>query len=262
MNKKDIMNQERLGQEKLSNQGSLMKIIEYINSSDITVEFQDEYKAKVKSQYCNFQSGSIKNPYYPSVYGVGIIGNKYSVSVNCIPTKEYAMWMNMLKRCFYKKIKDKQPTYKKAICCNEWLLFDNFYAWLHNQENFEQWKSSNRYALEKDILVKNNKIYSPDTCCIVPQNVNCLFLKRKADRGDLPIGVRRNGKLFSACCHNPFTNKAERLGIYQTIDDAFQAYKRYKEYLIKKVAEIEYESGNITEECYRAMMEYQVEITD
>lgn len=262
MNKNNIINQERLWQEKLNNQGSLMKIIEYVDSSNIIVEFQDEYKAKVKSQYCNFKSGSIKNPYYPSVYGVGIVGNKYPVSINCIPTKEYAMWMNMIKRCFYKKIKEKQPTYQNVTCCKEWLLFGNFYEWLHSQENFKQWEKGSRFALEKDILIKNNKIYSPETCCIVPQNVNCLFLKREADRGDLPIGVRKNGKLFSACCHNPFTNKVEKLGTYQTIDDAFQAYKRYKEYLIKQVAQIEYESGNITKKCYQSMIDYEVEITD
>ena len=97
MDKGDIINQERLGQEKLNNQGSLMKIIEYIDNRNIVVEFQDKYRTRVKSQYCNFQSGSIKNPYCQSVYGAGIVGNKYPVSINCIPTKEYAMWMNMLK---------------------------------------------------------------------------------------------------------------------------------------------------------------------
>lgn len=252
----------RLGEEKYNKQGCLMKIVEDNGSSDIVVEFQDEYKHRKHTIYANFQSGSIKNPYCPSVYGVGIVGNKYPVSVNCIPTKEYAMWMNMLKRCFYERVKDKQPTYKEAICCDEWLLFDNFYEWLHSQPNFEQWKNGSRYALEKDILVKNNKIYSPETCCIVPQNVNCLFLRREADRGDLPIGVRRSGKLFGASCHNPFTNKNERLGKYQTVDDAFQAYKRYKEYLIKQVAQIEYDAGNITEQCYQSMMNYEVEIDD
>lgn len=253
---------DRLGQEKLNNQGSLMKIIEYIDSSNIIVEFQDKHRAKVNTQYCNFQSGSVKNPYCPSVYGIGIIGNKYPVSEDCKHTKEYKTWDNMLKRCFSRKLKNEQPTYKDVSCCNEWLLFDNFYEWIHSQDNFWQWKSSDRYALEKDILVKNNKIYSSETCCLVPPNVNCLFLKRKANRGELPIGVQKSGVFFLATCHNPFTNKSERLGIYQTVEETFQAYKRYKEYLIKKVAEIEFSKGNITKKCYNAMMNYQVEIDD
>lgn len=251
-----------LNEENLNSQSCLMRIVEDNGSSDIVIEFQDEYKYRKRTIYANFQSGSIKNPYAPSVFDVGIIGNKYPVWENGKPTKEYSIWATMLKRCFYKKLKDKQPTYKGVTCCNEWLLFENFYEWLHNQENFWQWKSNKRYALDKDIIVKNNKIYSPKTCCLVPQNVNCLFLKREIDRGDLPIGVRENGKLFSASCHNPFTNKTEKLGTYQTIDDAFQSYKRYKEYLIKQVAEIEYSKGNITKECYNAMINYRVEITD
>ena len=35
-----------------------------------------------------------------------------------------------------------------------------------------------------------------------------------------------------------------------------------KEYLIKHVAQRDYDNGNITEQCYTAMMEYEVEITD
>lgn len=251
-----------INETNLNKQGCLMKIVEDNGSSDVVVEFQDEYRFKKHTQYCNFKSGSIRNPYAPSIHNIGIIGNKYSVWENGKPTKEYSIWATMLKRCFYKKLKDKQPTYKDVTCCNEWLLFDNFYDWLHNQENFWQWKSNKRYALDKDIIVKNNKVYSPETCCLVPQNVNCLFLKREKNRGDLPIGVRKNGKSFSASCHNPFTNKTEKLGTYQTIDDAFQAYKRYKEYLIKQVAQIEFSKGNITKECYESMMNYEVEITD
>jgi hypothetical protein len=44
-------------------------------------------------------------------------------------------------------------------------------------------------ALDKDILYKGNKIYSPDTCVFVPQEINALFVKNDANRGDLPIGV-------------------------------------------------------------------------
>lgn len=56
------------------------------------------------------------------------------------------------------------------------------------------------WALDKDILVKGNKIYSPETCCFVPQEINNLFTKRKSCRGTLPIGVKyiKENKKFSA----------------------------------------------------------------
>ena len=81
-------------------------------------------------------------------------------------------------------------------------------------------------------------------------------------RGDLPIGVSAHNEKFISICRNPFTNKTEYLGIYQTIEEAFQIYKQYKESIIKQIAQIEYEKGNIIKKCYDAMMKYQVEITD
>ena len=168
----------------------------------------------------------------------------------------------MLQRCFNVKLKKKQPTYEKVDCCDEWLHFERFYEWLHNQSNFDKWYENKRWAIDKDILVKGGKVYSPDTCCLVPQNVNCLFLKREAERGLYPIGVSYRNDGFLASCHNPFTNDREELGYYSTPEKAFSVYKDYKEDLIKQVAQIEFDVGNITEQCYQAMMNYEVEIDD
>lgn len=257
-----VLIKDRTGETNINKQGCLMIIVEYNTSDDITIEFQDKYKAKVKSQYCNFKSGSIKNPYYPTVYEVGVTGCKYPISVDCKLTREYVLWHSMLCRCFDERFKIAQPAYKNVTCCNEWLLFDNFYEWLHSQGNFDKWFNGRWWALDKDIIVKNNKMYSPEMCCLVPQNVNCLFLKRKAERGNLPIGVKQSGKLFEATCNNPFTKKNEKLGKYETSELAFESYKIYKEMQIKQVAKEEYNKGNITKECYNAMMRYEVEITD
>ena len=251
-----------LYEEKLNNQGSLMKIVEYNRSSDIVVEFQDEHKYRTNNTYSNFKAGCIKNPYYPSLYGVGILGTKYRARINGKFMREYYTWAHMIERCFDEKLKTKQPAYKGATCCDEWLNFENFYEWLHSQENFDKWYNGERWALDKDILNKGNKVYSPDNCCLTPQNVNCLLLKRDSERGEYPVGVRyRDGK-FEAHCKNSVIGSHEHLGKYDTIEDAFQSYKIYKENIIKQVAQEEYEKGNITEKCYKALMEYKVEIDD
>lgn len=251
-----------LNEEKLNNQGSLMRIVEYIDNRNIVVEFQDDYKIRVKTSYGNYKLGSVRNPYAPTVCGVGISGNKYPIVENKRPTREYNAWLRMLNRCFDKTVKKSQPTYKDVSMCDEWLLFDNFYEWLHSQPNFDKWYNNKRWAIDKDILVKRNKLYSPETCCLVPQNVNCLFLKREAERGRYPIGVRYTSNGFLAKCHNPFTNKGEELGYCSTPEKAFYAYKEYKECIIKQVAQIEFNEGNITEACYKAMTNYEVEIDD
>ena len=253
-----------LYEERLNNQGSLMRIVEYINNKNVIVEFQDEHKARVNTQYGNFCRGTVKNPYYPIVYGVGIAGNKYlTVDENSKSTKEYAIWYHILQRCFDKKWKEKRPWYNDIEFCNEWLYYPNFYEWLHSQPNFDKWFNGKRWAIDKDILNKGNKIYSPENCCLIPQNVNCLFLKREAERGKYPIGVSyKDNEGFVATCHNPFSNQSEKLGSYSTPEKAFGVYKVYKEDIIKQVAEIEYKNENITKECYEAIMKYIVEIDD
>ena len=155
---------ERLYEERLNNQGCLMKIVEYNNYDDIVVEFQDKYKAQVHTAYGHFVKGVVKNPYYPTSYGVGMIGNKYPVSINCKATREYVVWQGILKRCFDKNTKDKYPTYKDVTCCEEWLLYENFYEWLHAQENFDKWLNCGKWewAVDKDILIKGNKTYEKD----------------------------------------------------------------------------------------------------
>lgn len=251
----------RIGEEKTNNQGCLMKIIKYNNARDIVVEFQDEHKAKIKTEYNNYKKGNVKNPYYPSVYGVGIIGGKYQ-TCNLNHTKEYKIWSSILQRCFDGQTKEKWSVYDDVTCCEEWLLFENFYEWLHNQENFKQWLKEERWDIDKDILFKGNKVYSPETCLLIPHNVNSLFTKSNKARGKYPIGVVKHGKKYQASCQNMLMGKREYLGTYETPQKAFKAYKRYKENLIKQVAKQEYEKGNITKKCYEAMLNYQVEITD
>lgn len=253
---------ERINEENHNNQGCLMKIVEYDNNKNVVVEFQDEYKTKLHTTYDAFKKGIAKNPYYPSVYKVGMLGIKYPSKINGKNTKEYTAWKNMLKRCFDEITKIKYPTYKDVICCNEWLYFENFYEWLHSQPNFDKWLDGDKWAVDKDILIKGNKIYSPETCCLVPQNVNKLFLKKENARGDLPIGVARNRNGFRAECKNPLKNNVYISTTYSTLENAFNTYKAYKEDIIKQVAQIEYTVGNITKKCYEAMMNYKVEITD
>ena len=237
-----------------------MKIIEYNNCDNIIVEFQDKYNAKVHTQYKSFLNGEVKNPYHNSVFNVGMIGEKYPISIDRKLTKEYNTWSGMLRRCFNEKHKNEHPTYDNASCCDDWLLYDNFYEWLHNQENFDKWSGDNKFAIDKDILIKGNKHYGPNTCCLVPMSVNSLFAfeKPKVYDDELPIGVKKKkNKFYSRCC-NPITGERKYLGSYSTSEEAFFVYKQYKENLIRQVAELEYSNGNITKQCYDAMMNYKL----
>jgi hypothetical protein len=254
----------RVGMETINKEGYIMKIIAYDSVRSITVEFQDQYKAKVHSSWDNFQSGVIENPYHPNVCNVGITGNKYSTDSKC---REYATWKSMIKRCFDNQEKEKHQTYKDVTCCNEWLLYENFYEWIHSQENFNKWKENEKWDIDKDILIKGNKIYSSETCCLVPQSINVLFVTHYPHRGNCLIGTYydSNRNQYVARCSNTYDYPKKTgvfLGRYTTQLEAFNAYKKYKENLIKRIAKDEFAKGNITEQCYNAMINYEVEITD
>ena len=113
-------------------------------------------------------------------------------------------------------------------------------------------------------MFKGNKIYSPETCVFVPQNINKLFVKRDNDRGKNPIGITLipSGN-YQARCKNGYGENIY-LGVYSTLQEAFRVYKQYKEKCIKEV--IDSYEGIIPEPHYsklrEAMYNYEVEIDD
>ena len=252
--------EERLGESRMMNCGEIAFIVNYANYNDITVQFKTTGEL-VKTTYQHFKNGEIKSHFTPSVYGVGIIGNEKTIDENRESLKSYETWTSMLKRCYSGKEQEKHPTYKGCYVCDEW----------HNYSNFKEWFDDNYYEIEgermcldKDILMKGNKIYSPNTCVFAPQNINTLFIKSNKIRGKYPIGVcfNKDRNKYQANCSIFYNGKSKlkALGYYNNIDDAFNAYKQFKEANIKRIAD--YYKDKIPNNLYEAMYNYKVEITD
>lgn len=243
----------RIGEKHKTNEGYEIEIIEYFRYSDITIKFENGYIV-TNNTYQNFKNGEIKNPYHPSVYGIGYNGvGNYKSKINKENTLEYGIWFSMLTRCYDKKYNLKHPTYNKAIVCDEWHDFQVFGEWVKN--NYVK-----GWCLDKDILFKNNKIYSPDTCCFVPSEINLLFTKNDAKRGNLPIGVSKYNKTNKFISTLSVNNKQIRLNIHDNVLDAFNDYKETKEKLIKEIADKW--KPFIPDYLYSAMYRYKIEITD
>lgn len=257
--------QERLGEIRENTLGCKMKIIKYNARSDIVVEFQDEYKAKINTTYGNFEKGNVKNPYDKEVLGVGYYGQgKYkSRGKDGKQTRAYTTWKSMLIRCYDPYYLDKHPSYRDCMVCEEWHNFQNFARWF--EKNYYEIENE-KMCLDKDILYKNNKMYSPETCVFVPQRINKLFTKRQNHRGKYLIGIschKRDNVLNVSC--NIYENgkkKTIHLGSFPLNRpfQAFYCYKIFKENYIKQVAD-EYKDL-IPEKLYEAMYNYQVEIND
>ena len=261
------------GEVGISNEDCVMKIVEYNSTLDIVIEFQDEHKYRVHAQYKDFKNGQCKNPFYPSVYGYGYLGTDKEGNIpkaheskdgKSVATWEYNKWQHMLQRCFDNKYKEKKPTYKDVTCCDRWLCFANFLEDLEILKQEYNWDEDIKLNLDKDILHKGNKIYGLENCVLAPDWINLLFTKRDAVRGDCPIGVsyHKGAKKYQAKCS--INGKQIRLGYYNTIKEAFNAYKQAKEQEIKRVADECVSKGFISKDSrlYNAMMGYQIKIDD
>ena len=264
---------DRTGETNINKEDCVMKIVEYNNCDDIIIQFEDKYKYRVHTSYKHFKEGVCKNPFYPSVYKHGYLGIDKNGNIpktaelkdgKYVITQEYIKWMCMLQRSFDNKLKEKYSTYKDVSCCSRWLCFANFLEDLEILKNEYNWAENEKLNLDKDILNKGNKIYSLENCMLVPDYVNSLFIKRDARRGNCAIGVsyHKQSKKYQASCR--VNGKKTGLGLYNTIEQAFNAYKIAKENEIKRVADDCVLKGYITQDSrlYKAMINYQVKITD
>lgn len=247
----------RIGEINYNTHGSKMTIIEQIDRNNVKIKFENGYI--IESLYNNFKNGYIKNPYDKTVFGIGFLGHgKYKANINKEQTIQDKYWRRLITRCYDKKYHQKQPTYIDVTCCEEWHNFQNFAKWF--DENFYKIEGQ-RMCLDKDILVKGNKIYSPNTCVFVPQCINNLFLKREKCRGDLPIGVQYNGSKYRANVSYNDERSHYVLGGYNTPEEAFyKGYKPNKEQYIKDMADLY--KDRIPKNLYNVLYTYEVEITD
>ena len=235
--------------------GCKFKVIKYENANNVLIEFQDEHKYRCYVETRNIKTGNIRNPYYPQVYGIGYLGNiDFQVKVNGKHIKEYEIWSKMLDRCY----SNKYPTYKNCTVCKEWQNFTNFYNWIIKQENYSKLKSA-KLQLDKDILSNgSNKIYSPNTCCLIPQKLNMIFSYRREGKYGLAVSGQfdKNNKI--KCFGIRTVINGERKFIKCDKDNAFLIYKKYKEQEVKRLAQEYYNKGLITEQCYKQLMKYEV----
>lgn len=182
------------------------------------------------------------------VCGIGILDVDYAHTSNGKTQKGYLSWHGMLRRCYEN---GGLKGYEDCSVCDEWLRFSNFKKWFDN--NYVE-----GYQLDKDILVKGNKVYSPETCCFVPPRINVLFTQRKKKANNLPTGVYydKNKRKYGVSVLKKNIRTFMR---FDSVKDAFRFYKKEKESYIKQEAKEYFRKGLIQENVYNAMMAYIVE---
>lgn len=231
-----------------TNFGGDCTVVEYNGSQNIQVKFEDGTVVKTYSHL--LQVGKVRNPNSPRVFGRGFVGiGKYSAGAAGNITKEYNTWSAMLARCYDTK---NQPTsYIGCEVAEDWLNFQVFAEWCNNQTGFRL----DGWQLDKDLLLEGNKMYGPETCCFLPQQLNNIFRTKRVNKRDrnLPRGVlERDGKFHAS---SSFDKKAKYLGIHATKESAFDAVRTYVEEKIKFLADLHRE--NLSSEAYAKLLSFK-----
>lgn len=159
----------------INTKGSGDCIVLDIVGNDATVRFlQTGYTTTVNRRALSMQT--IKDPYYPSRYGVGYHGEgKHLRSVQGVDTKDYLRWSSMLSRCYHEPFLIKNERYRGCTVSEEWKCFQTFANDIQTIPGYAEYKADpTGYQLDKDILVPGNRCYSKETCMFVPVSVNSL----------------------------------------------------------------------------------------
>lgn len=163
-----------------------------------------------------------RGPYVRSIPVCGVGVNDFIGTIDDTTTrKAYGTWSDMLRRCYSKKLQERNPSYIGCIVCEEWKHFSKFFAWY-----LENYVSG--YSLDKDIILHGNTVYCPESCIFVPIWLNSFVTDSKRKRGNYPIGVsyhKRVGKFISTC---GIGGKLKHLGYFVSSEDAHSAWKEEK----------------------------------
>lgn len=161
------------------------------------------------------------------LFGVGINDADYLVreTVNNVDfiCPFYARWADMIKRCYSEKHHKVNPTYFHCSVIPEWLYFMNFRSWMIEQD----WEGN---ELDKDLLVKGNNVYSPDTCIFISHAVNSFMVEKVLrGKGNYPTGVCYHKGANKYMAYGTRLGKSQQyLGLYETPEEAYDVYKAFK----------------------------------
>lgn len=213
------------GDQFKSNNFGDVTVIKYFDARKVLVMFNDGYTRFVSMG--NLKSGTVKNPNKPSVFGVGINDMRGIISSS---DKVYQVWYSMIRRCYSDVYHEGKPSYVGVEVCEKWKRFSGFYEDVSSIPNFSEMLNLN-WELDKDIFSNDGKIYSLDTCCFLPKDINTFFSGKVNKEYDTskPKGVYFNSKLCKYVTSCKIDGKRSvHLGVFDNVSDARAAYVKAK----------------------------------
>lgn len=163
--------------------------------------------------------------------GIGINDADYPVQPRVNGKKTircpfYQRWGGMLTRAYSNILHEQRPSYRGCSVDPRWHSFMNFRSWMEKQD----WEGK---ELDKDILIYSNKVYGPDTCVFVSSKVNSFINingRRRSEVTSQYPGVSWESKVskWRGTGNSVDTGKSIHLGCFETAEEAYNAWKKFK----------------------------------
>lgn len=168
----------------------------------------------------------------------------------------YSRWKNMLKRCY----SQAESCYDDVSVCEEWKYFSRYKAWFDVQI-----KPDGEFDVDKDLLDGISRLYSPDTCCVIPRKLNLSLSVSPESKGLTGTYYEKERGKYQSYC-NSFLGKRIILGRYDTDKEAHRKWQVEKIKQINKSIEWYISLGNpdirVVGALNRIIKKVEVEISE
>ena len=187
---------------------------------------------------------------------MGFLGvGKFKSKVGSKHTKSYLAWRSMLNRV-YGKDYHAYGRYLGTVdgVCEDWKDFQNFAQWFENVSSGLD--TSIPYEVDKDL--SRGKLYSPETCFLLPHKLNTALITEVSTKGDCPTGVQRNSS-------GTFRSQLNRKGLgkpkyhgngFLTAESAHKDYLKAKGDYLLEILKYCKDLGQIQEGVEEALQEW------
>lgn len=182
-----------------------------------------------------------------------LYGQDVEVGIYSRNGKAYKCWVGIFERSYSERWHKRKPSYMGCKVHEDWHIFDSFKVWFLNNY-VDGWH------IDKDLLCKENKIYSADTCIFLPAELNSIITHKDVSASGLLPGVYYDHEYGMFNSETRARNKKKKGQRVHWEHEAFLNYKDDKERRVKEFAESLYRQRKISEKVYQALSAWELRI--
>ena len=227
----------KVGDLRRNNYGCLYTVIRIRDSYNATIRYLDKFSHEQTLALRSARLGITRNPYAPTLAGVGYIGSgKYMSSVSRgTYTREYMLWAGLIRKYYdRKKVDITQSKYNKNVC-PEWHNFQTFADWVVSLGYYDD----QLFSLNTTLLADESNVIGPDTTCFIPDVLVGHLVRTKPRRvSTLPMGIILPTRCARYLVQIKCYGKSQPIAKCVDIFEAISIHKHAKEEHVKEVANL------------------------